>query len=165
MGIDGGSLPVERREHHELSERQAIVHHESHAELHSVASHGQGLHWTEVTEKKIGRVVVVAGVVLICEEWFAGVLRCHDACLEPLAATERIAQPMAVLIAEVAILVAMTLIEWNLTGCQEFVATVFQYIAKRWEVFFFGRLIDGEEATEERSQLCVDGFDHRQFAY
>ena len=148
MGTDGVVVASQLLEGGQFAHAEAVVHHKSHAYRQLVFPHDGILQPAEVLDLHVVGVTVVARRVLVGEEGLAGILRPYQSCLHVVAVVELVAQPVAVGVAEIAVVVAFSLIKRYTHVCHSLVPSVLQDVFHGWVrflVFFFHK---GEVAQQ-----------------
>ena len=147
MGPDGLHRPSQLCQHGQLTQREAVVHHQSQASRHLIFTYDGCLHLSPVVHLHIEGVEVVAAPVLVGKEGLAGILRRHKPGLHVVVIAELIAQPVFVAIAGVGTLVALSLVSGNTGVGHQFVTTVLGNILQRGEALWL-LLSDVEKALQ-----------------
>ena len=105
------------------------VHYQPHAHLHTVVPKVQFLQTTKVAQLHIVVILVVTHTVLVCKKRLASILSSSDTSLYTIAKGILITEVVAILIAQIAVSIALTLIEWNLTCRCHAVLPIFQQVS------------------------------------
>ena len=111
MGTQGVSGSSQILQHRQLAQTETVVHHQSHTHRHTIIAQDQRFDASDIPQLHIERIVVIARFVLVGEEGFPSILRSHDASLHLIAIGKLIPQPVTVFRSQVALVVALALIE------------------------------------------------------
>ena len=144
MRTDGVVVATQLLEGGQFAHAEAVVHHKSHAYRQLVFPHDGILQPAEVLDLHVVGVTVVARRVLVGE----GILRPYQSRLHVVAVVELIAQPVAVGVAEIAVVVAFPLIKRYTHVCHSLVPPVLQDVFHGWVCFLVLFFHKGEVAQQ-----------------
>ena len=163
MSADAVARAAKRHQCGHLTESEVGVHHEPHAEAQSIATKREILQRTEFPYLRVERIEVIACAVAAREERFAGILRPHQPYLHIVAITERVFQPVLVFVSQIAVAVALAIVEGH-AGCgDKLMPAIFEDVSKSWEAFFL-RVSEVGEILQQLALIPVQTLYHGQFA-
>ena len=116
VGTERIHLSPQVLKHRHLAEAETAVGYQAHAHRHPVASSHKRLQSAQIPKLEPERVIVIAHAVAPAQQWFSCILCTHHSQFHLITISKLVAEPVAEGIAQIAILVALALIE-RYGGC------------------------------------------------
>ena len=133
MGAHGIGTAAQLLEHDQLSHAEAVVKHQSHTGRQLVLADDKILDTVQMLQLQIIGIEVVARLVATGKEGLTGILREDCPQLHIIAISQLVTAPMTVRIAQIAVLIALALIERQPDIAHQFMTAIAQDIVQTRE--------------------------------